>query len=87
MWIYQKNEKGSALINVDHVSRFYVNKSAVYANIGDCDIERIIGLSSEEEAERFFAWLVGKINTHDNVRNWQVIYTAKPVDIYGRKKD
>ena len=87
MWIYQKNEKGSALINVDHVSRFYINKSAVYANIDNGDIERIAGLPNEEEAERFFAWLVCEINTHGNVRDRQVIYTAKPVDIYGRKKD
>lgn len=62
MWIYQKNEKGSALINVDHVSRFYVNKSAVYATIGDCDIERIIGLSNEEEAHNFMRWLATKIH-------------------------
>ena len=62
MWIYQKNEKGSALINVDHVSRFYVNKSAVYATIGDCDIERVIGLQDEEEARKFMAWLATKIH-------------------------
>lgn len=64
MWIYQKNEKGSALINVDHVSRFYVNKSAVYANIGDCDIERVIGLSSEEEANDFMRWLAEKLGLY-----------------------
>ena len=87
MWIYQKTEKGSSLINTDHVSRFYINKSAVYANIDNGDIERIAGFPNEEEAERFFAWLVDKINTHGNVRDWQVIYTAKPADRYGRKKD
>ncbi len=57
MWIYQKTEKGASLINMDHVSRVYVNKSAVYAMIGDCDIERVIGLASEEEAEHFMKWL------------------------------
>ena len=48
MWIYQKNEQGSALINVDHVSRFYVNK----------------GLSSEEEANDFMRWLAEKLGLY-----------------------
>lgn len=62
MWIYQMNEKGSVLINVNHVSRFYINKSAVYANIRDCDSERIIGLPDEGEARKFMAWLGTKIH-------------------------
>ena len=64
MWIFTKTEKGASLINLDHVARFYVNKSAVYAIIGDCDIERVIGLESEEAAADFLHWLAEHVGPY-----------------------
>ena len=81
MWIYTKSEKGAVLLNTDHIARFYVNKGGVYANIGDCDIERVIGLESEEAALGFMSWLANHIGPYPGSKNAAETFNGTKVAI------